>query len=82
VFGDHSAAACLPYLAAAMLIAFLLPESNVLVQRFMEAPGPLGEGSRRGAGTLVAAASAFLFCASLLSQLGTIFMSPLIYFQF
>jgi alginate O-acetyltransferase complex protein AlgI len=82
VFGDRGAVTFLVYLAGAMAIVFVLPNSNELVERFMQPAAERVHPSWPNEGRVVAVVSAILFCAAVVSQFGTTLKSPFIYFQF
>jgi hypothetical protein len=82
VFGDLAGMTCLVYLAGAMVIAFLLPNSNELIERYMQTAPERVHRAWPDRGRVVAVVSAVLFCAAVASQFGTTLKSPFIYFQF
>jgi alginate O-acetyltransferase complex protein AlgI len=82
IFGDLSVTTFLVYLCGAMVIAFLLPNSNELMERFMQTGGEHSHPTSPHTGRVVAIVSAILFCTAVLTQFGTTQKSPFIYFQF
>jgi hypothetical protein len=82
VFGDLGVMTFLLYLAGAMVIAFLLPNSNELMDRFMQTVAERVDSAWPDKGRVIAVVSAILFCAAIVSQFGTTLKSPFIYFQF
>ena len=82
IFGDLSVTTFLVYLCGAMVISFLLPNSNELMERFMQTAGEHPHPASPRTWRVIAVVSAILFCTAVLSQFGTTLKSPFIYFQF